>query len=84
MDRHSTYEVLRAFSEKDFDVTKSIEPRKFSKKVSSLTEGTIRTTSGYLEVCEACNVDAYGEACHADAYGEKSKINLNSPKWTIP
>ncbi|HLA50408.1 MAG TPA: hypothetical protein VJA86_02285 [Candidatus Nanoarchaeia archaeon] len=81
------FALLKKYSERDFDFSKS-EQTQHSKRVKSVDEGVVNITSGYLAVCEALNIDAYRQLAFARdmgrGWGGRGRIKLYNPIWNVP
>ncbi len=76
------YNIVRKFSDKSFDFTKT-KSLKIYRKVSSTNEGILESKSGYLVICDLSQVQSFQP--NFNFYGDiKKGINLNSKSWGIP
>lgn len=89
----SEQKLVRDYSQKgkSFPIGSFAQSREQCGRLSSVREGVINCNSGYLAVCDACNLEVYGDKTIIDPNiptlkkeGDKYRINLNSPLWSPP
>ncbi len=81
------FKLIKELSEKGFNFSNT-QSRKQSKRITSVRDGIVASTSGYLAVCEAGFTNAYSNLPLTVNFpyriNNRGLISLNHPPWGIP